>query len=350
MGRQIAVGGLARENGAQTCALCSLPSCFAPDPALPPSFPPRNAMHNTSRRSFLKTTAAGLAAAGGLASLGASANKPAFRISLAEWSLHRTLHAGKITNLDFPVIAKTEFNIDGVEYVNSFFKDKAQDTAYLGELKRRCEDHGVRSLLVMCDGEGALGDPDDAKRTKAVENHYRWIEAAKFLGCHSIRVNAQSSGSEEEQMKLAADGLSRLGEFADQHGLNVLVENHGGLSSNGAWLSGVMKLANRPNVGTLPDFGNFCISGRGTPEAVWYDRYQGMEELMPYAKAVSAKSHAFDAEGNETSTDFFRVMQLVLAAGYHGYVGIEWEGGKPGEYEGIRLTQRLLERVRQSLA
>jgi sugar phosphate isomerase/epimerase len=212
-------------------------------------------------------------------------------------------------------------------------------------LKKRCEFNGVTSVLIMVDGEGQLGDPDEAERLKAVENHHRWVEAAKFLGCHSIRVNAASEGSYEEQMKLAADGLRRLSEFGAQHGIGVIVENHGGLSSNGEWLAGVMKKVDNPNCGALPDFGNFQTS-----PGVWYDRYKGVAELMPFAKAVSAKSHEFDAEGNEVRTDYFKMMKIVLDAGYHGYVGIEWEGDMPGEVEGIRLTQRLLERVRDKMS
>lgn len=266
--------------------------------------------------------------------------QPLYRISLAGWSLHRTIRGGKLDHLDFPKVTKQALGIDAVEYVNTFFKDKAEDKEYLKELKQRCDDLEVRSLLIMCDGEGHLGDPDEAARKKAVENHYRWVTAAKFLGCHSIRVNAHSSGSYQEQRDRAADGLSRLGDFSDQHGISVLVENHGGLSSNGKWLKEVMEQVGRPNVGTLPDFGNFGN----------YDRYQGVEELMPYAKGVSAKSHQFDEQGNETRTDYLKMMKIVLAANFHGYVGIEWEGAEPDEMEGIRLTKKLLERVRDELA
>lgn len=273
-----------------------------------------------------------------------------FRISLAQWSLHKAIRGGKLTNLDFPQVTKGEFGIDAVEYVSQLWEDKQAGSEYVGKVKQRCSDAGVKSLLIMVDGEGALGDADASKRSKAIDNHKKWLNAAKELGCHSIRVNAQSRGSYAEQLALAADGLARLGEIAEPYGLNVLVENHGGLSSNGAWLAGVMRRVHRSNVGTLPDFGNFCISGRGTPEAVWYDRYQGMKDLMPFAKAVSAKSHVFNEAGEETETDFARVMKIVLNAGYSGYVGIEWEGGQPDEYEGIRLTKRLLEKVRDSVA
>jgi sugar phosphate isomerase/epimerase len=197
----------------------------------------------------------------------------------------------------------------------------------------------------MCDGEGAIGDADPAARTRAVENHYRWVEAARFLGCHSIRVNAQSSGSPEEQRRLAVDGLRRLTEFASGHEVNVLVENHGGLSSNGAWLSSVIRAVDHPRCGTLPDFGNFQLS-----ETEWYDRYLGVEELMPFARAVSAKSHAFDPEGNEREKDFLRLMRIVLRSGYRGFVGIEFEGTEISEADGIRSTKALLERVRETLA
>jgi len=268
-----------------------------------------------------------------------------FKISLAEWSLHRMLFGGQLENLEFPAFAKREFDIDCVEYVNQFFKDKAEDTAYLTELRNRCHDNGVRSRLIMCDGEGDLGDPDAAARTKAVENHYKWVEAAKFLGCETIRVNARSAGSYDQQMELAVDGLRRLSQFGAQHGINVIVENHGGLSSNGKWLSSVIRKVGLPNCGTLPDFGNFQIS-----PGEWYDRYKGVREMMPYAKGVSAKSYEFDADGNEIRTNFSQMIKIVLDAGYHSYIGIEYEGDDPDEVEGTRKTQRLLERIRGELA
>ena len=268
-----------------------------------------------------------------------------YDISLAEWSLHRTLNAGELDNLDFPATAQRDYGIRAVEYVNQFFKDKAEDRAYLTDLKTRADDHGVRNVLIMCDGEGALGDPDEAARTQAVQNHYRWVEAAKFLGCHSIRVNAQSQGTPEEQRDLAADGLRRLTEFATEHDINVIVENHGGISSNGSWLASVMTAVDLPRCGTLPDFGNFRIA-----EGELYDRYQGVTELMPFAKAVSAKSHDFDENGDETATDYMRMMRIVLDAGYRSYVGIEYEGSRLSEPEGIRATKALLEKTRTALA
>lgn len=294
-----------------------------------------------TRRQFGQIAASLAAVGGSRGALAAPADsKPLFKISLAEWSLHSTIFSGSLDNLDFPREAKRTYGIEAVEYVNQFFKDKAKDYDYLADLSRRAGDEGVQNLLIMCDGLGKLGDPDAKARTQAIENHFPWAEAAKRLGCHSIRVNASSAGSFAEQQKLAADGLSRLAEYAGQFELNVIVENHGGLSSNGNWLAGVMRQVNLPNCGTLPDFGNFHD----------YDRYQGVEELLPFAKGVSAKSHDFDAAGNETKTDYMRMLKLVLAAGYHGHVGVEYEGKALSESEGIQATKALLERVRDELA
>jgi L-ribulose-5-phosphate 3-epimerase len=312
-----------------------------------------------SRREFLGRASA---ASAGLSLLGltgcakASAAEPLYRVSIAEWSLHRAiLRARTLDHLDFARTARESFGLDGVEYVNQMFMDKARDQAYLAEMKKRADDHGVQSLLIMVDGEGNLGEADPAARRRAVENHHPWIDAAHFLGCHSIRVNASGSGSREALADAVVDGLSQLSEYAAQAGLNVTVENHGGYSSDAAWLAGVMARVNLDNCGTLPDFGNFCIARQqmadgSNPCVEEYDRYRGVEELMPYAKAVSAKSHDFDADGNEIHTDYERMMRIVLAAGYRGYVGIEYEGGQLDEMTGIRRTLELLERVRAKLA
>lgn len=298
-----------------------------------------------NRRHLLQALAAGTTVPA-LAPLARAQSAPLFDISLAQWSLNRMFFDKELDALDFPTFARSEFDIGAVEYVNQFFMDKAEDNAWLSQLKQRCTDSGVQSVLLMCDREGSLGDPDAAARKQAVENHHKWANAAQFLGCHSIRVNAQSAGSWDEQQKLAADGLRRLSEYAGTLGLNVIVENHGGLSSNGKWLSAVMRDVSLPNCGTLPDFGNFRI----TPEER-YDNYMGVEELMPFAKGVSAKSYGFDAAGNESSMDYKRLLTIVLDAGYRGYIGVEWEGREPASQpEGVKLTKALLVRLRDELA
>lgn len=306
-----------------------------------------------NRRSFLQKTVAAGAAVAALKSASwadgptPKAESKLFRISLAEWSFHRAIFSKQMDHMDFPRVAKLDCGIQGIELVNQFFKDKATDRAYLGAFKQRADDLNVQILLIMVDGEGALGDPDAKKRKKAVDNHLKWLEAARFFGCHSIRVNAETNGvgSYEEQQERAAEGLSALSELGAKHGLNVIVENHGHLSSNGAWLAGVMRKVGRSNCGTLPDFGNFAIS-----QTEQYDRYRGVQEMMPYAKAVSAKSHDFDDLGNETHTDYRRMMRIVLDAGYRGWVGIEYEGGKLGESEGVLHTKWLLEQIQKELA
>lgn len=342
-----------------------------------------------NRRRFITTTTAALSTGGLLSACGDSPSgseetsapasvEPHFKISLAQWSLHVALKAKELDNLDFPKYTKDTFGIDAVEFVNSFLSEP-HDTlgiqpkggasgAYMRDLKKRCDDNGVNPILIMCDRVGRLGDPDAAKRTAAVEGHYAWLDAAKFLGCHSIRVNAASDGkiNPEKQADLCVDGLKRLSEHAAPMGLNVIVENHGGLSSNGSWLANVLSTVGMENCGSLPDYGNFYVAkNRGNPEkyaadkapyegdpaysedsvGLGYDRYKGVEELMPFAKGVSAKAHDFDENGNEIHTDFERMMQIVRDAGYKGYIGIEYEGKKLGEVEGIKATKVLLDRV-----
>ena len=304
-------------------------------------------MREMTRRELLQTAATAVCASAVARAYQAPSQAPStssgqalFRISLAQWSLHRTLQSGKLDHLDFAKVTRQDYGLDAVEYVNSFFKTRATDAAYLAEMNKRAKDHGVYQHLIMCDGEGRLGDPDPVKRREAVNNHKKWLDAAKTLGCVSIRVNAASDGTFEEQQKLAADGLRQLTELGDAVGINVIVENHGGLSSNGQWLAGVMKMVGHKRCGTLPDFGNFYE----------YDRYQGVADLMPFAKAVSAKSHDFDAEGNESAKDYRRLMTTVIDAGYRSWVGIEYEGERLPEHEGILATKKLLEKVREEMA
>jgi sugar phosphate isomerase/epimerase len=308
----------------------------------------------STRRHFIKQS---------LLSTGALAMIPAFsefkaaglELSLAEWSLHRALEAGTIDHLDFPSIAKNKFGIGAVEYVNGFFggkkknfKEAAKDTVYLKELLKRSKEAGVVNHLIMIDNEGSLAVPVDKDRLTAVDNHKKWIEAAQFLGCKTVRVNLHGEGDSNEKKTASIDSLSRLGEFARPMNINVVVENHGSDSSRGVWIAEVMKKVNKANVGTLPDFGNFCITHpwgttqEGCDNA--YDIYKGVEEMLPFAKGVSAKTYDFDANGNQPRMDYKRLLDIVKASGFKGYIGIEFEGNTQPEEEGIRKTKALLEK------
>ncbi len=305
----------------------------------------------SSRRQFISNATllgAGIAISPGSFAKSINRNN-SFQISLAQWSLHKALFAKKMDNLDFPAMAKNKFGINVVEYVNQFFKDKANDTAYLNELLKRCKDNGVTNHLLMIDGEGGLGEVNAETRNKAVDNHYKWVDAAKYLGCKTIRVNAYGTSSREEVMKAAVDGLIRLGEYGEKVGINIIVENHGGFSSDGQWLSGIMKRVAKKNVDTLPDFGNFCLKRENNACIQEYDRYKGTKELMPYAKGVSAKSYDFNESGDCIETDYNKMLNIVKKSGFNGYIGIEYEGDKLSEEEGIMKTKALLEKTAKKI-
>ncbi|MBC7886027.1 MAG: sugar phosphate isomerase/epimerase [Saprospiraceae bacterium] len=264
------------------------------------------------------------------------------KISLAQWSFHIALDSGKMDNLQFAEKAGA-LGFAGVEYVNKFFKDKAQDTSYLNQMTAKANAAGVKQLLIMIDAEGDLGDTDEMKRKEAVNNHKKWVDAAAYLGCHSIRVNAAGNGSAEQVAESVHKSLSALADYAASKNINVIVENHGGYSSNGKWLADIMAKVNKPNCGTLPDFGNFCIKKEGEKCIEEYDRYKGVSELMPYAKAVSAKSYDFGEMGFETTIDYLKMIGIVKDAGYKGFIGVEYEGTRLSEEEGVIATKKLIE-------
>jgi L-ribulose-5-phosphate 3-epimerase len=305
---------------------------------------------SVNRRQFLEgSLACGALIASGVARGAAfqDSGKPGagkigdFKISLAEWSLHKALFAHKIDNLDFPKLAREDYGIDGVEFVNQFFKDKAHDSEYLKDLKKRANDAGVTCVLIMIDGEGDLSAPKADDRTKAVENHKKWVDAAASLSCHAIRVNTGSHYS-PTSVGAVAEACGQLADYGAKNGISVICENHGGPSSNPDAMIALMKAVDKPSFGTLPDFGNFA------QQAGKYsiDIYDAISRMMPYAKGVSAKSYDFDASGKESKLDYARILKIVTDAGYKGFVGIEYEGSRLNEPEGIRATKKLLESLR----
>lgn len=265
-----------------------------------------------------------------------------FKISLAQWSLHRSLFSKEIDHLDFAHIAQKS-GCTGVEYVNSFFFDKAKNISYLNQMNSRANSEGVENVLIMIDGEGSIADKNIKNRIQTIENHHKWIDAAHHLGCHAIRVNLRGNGTKEEVAKAGIESLIKLSEYAEGSNINILVENHGGLSSNGKWMHEVFSKIKNTNCGTLPDFGNFCIThnqfNKCTEE---YDRYKGIQELLPFAKAISAKSAVFDKNGDESRIDYYRIIKMVKDSGYTGFIGVEYEGSQHDEIKGIELTKNLL--------
>ena len=310
----------------------------------------------TTRKAFIKKSLIGIGGIMLAPSINAFEPKNSgIEISLAEWSLHRAIGAGKLDHLDFPAKAKNDYGISAVEYVNGLFggkkmnfKEAAKNSAYLNELLKRSKDVGIFNHLLMVDDEGPLAVPDEKLRLTSVDNHKKWIEAAKFLGCLTVRVNLHGQGTSDEKRSASIDSLGRLGEFAQTLQINIVTENHGNESSNGAWVADVMKQVNRSNVGTLPDFGNFCLSdpwGQTQSDCKeMYDRYQGVKELLPFAKGVSAKTYDFDNNGEQPKMDYKRLLGIVKDFGFKGYIGIEFEGNTQPEEEGIRKTKLLLEK------
>ncbi len=309
-----------------------------------------------TRRTFIKQSFLGAGALLTVSSLKLpQSSDPKIKTSLAEWSFNRAIYAGKLDHLDFPAKAKNEFGISAGEYVNGFFggtkmnfREAAKNKAYLNELLKRSQDAGVFNHLLMCDDEGPLSSTNEKERLESVDNHKKWIEAAKILGCLTVRVNLHGEGSPEDRKKASVDSLIRLAEFAKPMEINVVVENHGSVTSNAVWLSDVIKLVRMENVGTLPDFGNWCISHpwgtiqEGCKEM--YDIYSGVKQLLPYAKGVSAKTYDFDDKGEQPLLNYKLLLDIVKESGFKGYIGIEFEGLNQTEDEGVRNTQKLLKK------
>ena len=270
------------------------------------------------------------------------------KISLAQWSLNKSIKNGKLPILDFAKKARS-FNIEGIEFVSGLYTrdtdilERMSMNSLAKELIKRSEDYGIDNVLFMIDNQGDLASSNKNERLQAIDNHKRWIDLSAEIGCKTMRVNLNGEKDLNKWTKNSVKSLTVLNKYNEN--INVVVENHGGLSSNGKYLSNVMSKVKLENCGTLPDFGNFCMNGSPWGNCTqMYDRYLGTEELMPYAHAVSAKSYDFDDEGNETSIDHKRMMEIVKRSGYQGYVGIEYEGNRLAEDDGIIATKKLLEK------
>jgi sugar phosphate isomerase/epimerase len=278
-----------------------------------------------------------------------------YKFSLAQWSLHEPFQNGDLDPMKFAFIAK-DLGFTGLEYVTQLYpqlegkQDSKEAIMELASvLLETSKQAGMDNVLIMVDHAGELADPDPILRKKAIETHKYWMDAAKLMGAHSVRANLFGELDPLKWHEYAVYSLAELGTYGEMIGVNVIIENHGGWSSDGAKLAAVMKEVNMNTVGTLPDYGNFCVKREGgerwgAPCVLEYDMYKGTEEMMPYAKGVSAKSYDFDTDGNETKIDYARMMQIVANAGYKGYIGVEYEGALDDPKEGIKLTKALLEK------
>lgn len=301
------------------------------------------------RRAFVKKSILGATALTSIPLLSSKAPSKNLKISLAQWSLHRSFNAGKLDPVDFASITRERYQINAAEYVNGFYQEKAEDESFWNKMNERSKQAGVKNLVIMVDDEGDLGTADKQARMTAVENHFKWVNAASILGCHSVRVNAFGDPDRATYRAAIIDGMSRLAEYAAKIKLNIIIENHGLFSSDAALIAGIIKEVNMPNFGTFPDFGNWCLSAKwGTTQGECdqvYDRYQGVAELLPYAKAVSAKSYNFNEKGEDTKIDYYKMLKIVKDSEYGGHIGIEYEGLEKGEHEGILITKALMEKA-----
>ena len=285
-----------------------------------------------------------------------------FELSLAQWSINKMIREDGVDPYTFAEKAKN-WGFKGLEYVSQLYREELEADNYSDEVMQNFIDknnaeakkHGLTNVLIMIDGEGDLSTTDEEERAKAIKNHHKWVDAAAAMGCHSIRVNLDGTMEQKPWEETSVKSLTQLSTYAKEKNINIIVENHGGPSSEASWLASVMEKVNMDNCGTLPDFGNFCVkrengsyySSKCIEE---YDKYKGTAEMMPFAKGVSAKSYDFDKNGNETKIDFERMMQIVKEAGYTGFVGVEYEGDNLSEEEGIIATKDLLLKVGAQLA
>jgi sugar phosphate isomerase/epimerase len=316
------------------------------------------------RKEFIKLAST---SALGISSLGyMSLQKPKelfFKLSLAQWSLHKNIKYGDMDPYEFAQVAKS-FNFSGIEYVTALYDNvmKVRDgdmskaiTFWARKNKKLAEINDIKNVLIMIDEIEGLAEENKSRRLKAVDNHKMWIDAAEIMGCESVRLNLYGTSNAEKWKDLSIKSLSDLGSYAKKSGVNVIVENHGRISSDIPKLMDVIYGVNMDNVGTLPDFGNFCMADEGygsvfdgSCETV-YDFYKGVEEMMPKAFAVSAKSNDFDENGDEKTIDYMRMMKIVKSFGYTGYIGVEYEGNRLSEEEGIKATRDLLIKIGQTI-
>ena len=299
-------------------------------------------MKSISRRSFLgSATLAAPIISFAPTLLAKGKNDPnRFQIGIQEYTFHRWIGSGKLDHLDYPALAKDKLGITHIEYWNRPFKEKHTDKKYVGELVKRTTGEGMKNVLILVDAKNQLDSKDAQARSQAVDEHKGWVDCAAQLGCDAIRVNCRSGGNRDENLENAAMGLGALCDYAKETGVKIVIEPHGGNSQDPDWLLAAMKKINKPNAGLLPDFNNF---GR-------YNRYDGVIKSLPYAPAVCAKALRFDDKGNETNTDFYKMIKIIYDSSYSGVISIEFEGHRVDPIEGSLKTKALIQKALKAAA
>ena len=301
-------------------------------------------MNNSSRRHFIQGLGTGALAMALNSSLTGKEKKTVdrFHIGIQEYTFNRWLKSGKLNHLDYPALVKKELGISYVEYWNRPFDGKHTDPAYVGELAKCTRNEGIQNVLILVDEKHELDHADKLERDKSIDLHKAWIDCAEQLGCLAIRVNCRMGGDPKDNLNRAVDGVGRLCEYAKDTSVKVVIEPHGRNSQDPDWLVSVMNALNHSHAGLLPDFNNF---GK-------YDRYDAVKKTLPFAPAVCAKALKFDKEGNESNTDFERMLKIVHDSEYSGVISIEFEGHDIDPITGSRMTKELilrgLEKARSS--
>ncbi|MEM8668985.1 MAG: TIM barrel protein [Planctomycetota bacterium] len=294
-------------------------------------------MNTLSRRSMIRATTAGTVSLT-LAPFAFAETAPRqdrFQIGIQQYTFHRWLNSGKLKHLDYPALAKEKLGITHIEYWNRPFGGRHTDKKFVGVLAERTTGEGMKNVLILVDGKHQLDSPDESERKKSIDEHKAWVDCAHQLGCDAIRVNCRSGGDRAENIRNAAAGMKPLCDYAKDASVKIVIEPHGGNSSDPEWLMGAMSAISHPNAGLLPDFNNF---GR-------YNRYEGVKKCLPMAPAVCAKALAFDDKGNEKNTDFYRMLKIVYDSDYSGVITIEFEGRDLDPIEGSLKTKQLIEKA-----
>lgn len=304
-----------------------------------------------NRRSFLQT---GVLASAALLSAPHAMSWPRpteNKISLATWSIVRSHRAGVWKLPDVARICREDFGIDGIEYVTGFFD--SVNYGYLQSLNRQAEEHGVENVLIMVDGEGPMVAEEKSERMQAAINHRKWVDIAGYLGCHAIRCNAFGGGptydEDPDSIQRAAESFSALVEYAREFEINIIIENHGGLSSDPRWLPDLCQAMDSNHFGLLPDYGNYNLDEVNV--------YEAIDQAMPYAKGVSVKA-GWQPDGSHPQYDVERLLGISLESGYSGYWGIESglrrsrddapttaEGIRDDDWKAVMLTKQAIENV-----